>query len=274
MNFTTMFSGLALAAVLLAQNLLVVPARAHGIPLNFSHYIVVDHKNGNLEMIYNIFFASDVLKANYERFDTDKNGTVEEVESNNIFEQIKTKMTFRIDDQVVTPRSISKPSTLAQVSDLAYPFFQFFLDFGPISVPDKNSKFTLTNRFRLDIEDYQEVHFEFISVNLTTNNIDYYDDFTINGQIKKRAGEAGANQITGQNPESNSTILSPSQSAGIKKGEEKPTVPDPNLNSARTQKSTSKADQNSIRFSYNWWYIAAAATVLGGYVLYKRITKR
>jgi hypothetical protein len=263
MNFTTMFSGLAIAAVLLAQNLLGVPARAHGIPLNFSHYIVVDHKNGYLEMIYNIFFAGDVLKANYERFDTDKNGTVEEVESNNIFEQIKTKMTFRIGDQVVTPRSISKPNTLAQVSDLAYPFFQFFIDFGPISVPDKNSKFTLTNRFRLDIEDYQEVHYEFISVNLTTNNIDYYDDFTINGQIKKRAGEAA-----------NSTLLSPSQSAGIKKGEEKPTVPDPNLNSARTQKPAPKADQNSIRFSYNWWYIAAAATVLGGYVLYKRITKR
>jgi hypothetical protein len=185
-----------------------LPASAHGIPLDFSHYIVVDYKEGRLSMIYNIFFAQNKITENYQRFDENKDGVIDEVETTKLLDGVKEKMKFTVEKTTLTPFSISNVNTLAQVSDLAYPFVQFTIDFGPIEIPKQTTKFSAINKFRLPIEDYQEIHFEFIPSRLTTSNIDYYDDYTINGKIKE--GQSPTSQVASQDPKTNSTLLSPS----------------------------------------------------------------
>jgi hypothetical protein len=245
-----------------------LPTSAHGIPLDFSHYIVVDYKDGRLSMIYNIFFAQTKITENYQRFDENKDGVIDETETAKLFDGVKDKMKFMVEKTTLTPLSISNVNTLAQVSDLAYPFVQFTIDFGPIEIPKQTTKFSATNKYRLPIETYQEIHFEFIPSRLTTSNIDYYDDYTINGKIKEGVG--GTTQIASQDSKTNSTLLSPAQASTIKKGQENPTVADPNLDPART-----KTPQTNISplpsISYNWWYVGFAVLVLGSWLLYKRL---
>jgi hypothetical protein len=244
-----------------------LPASAHGIPLDFSHYIVVDYKEGRLSMIYNIFFAQNKITENYQRFDENKDGIVDATETAKLFDGVKDKMKFIVEKTTLTPLSISNANTLAQVSDLAYPFVQFTIDFGPIDIPQQTTKFSATNKYRLPIEDYQEIHFEFIPSHLSTSNIDYYDDYTINGKIKE--GQSPTSQVASQDPKTNSTLLSPSLASTIKKGEENPTVADPNLDPART-KTTPENSSAIVTISYNWWYVGFAVLVLGGWFLYKR----
>jgi hypothetical protein len=251
---------LLISALILPNSL---PASAHGIPLDFSHYIVVDYKEGRLSMIYNIFFAQNKITENYQRFDENKNGIIDEAETAKLYEGVKDKMKFTVEKTTLTPLSISNANTLAQVSDLAYPFVQFTIDFGPIEIPKQTTKFSAINKFRLPIEDYQEIHFEFIPSRLTTTNIDYYDDYTINGKIKE--GQSPTTQIASQDPKTNSTLLSPSLASTIKKGQENPTVADPNLDPTRI-----KNTQTNTTISYNWWYVGFAILVLGGWFLYKR----
>jgi hypothetical protein len=244
-----------------------LPATAHGIPLDFSHYVVVDYKDGRLSMIYNIFFAQNKITENYQRFDENKDGVIDQIESAKLFEGVKDKMKFTVEKTTLTPLSISNVNTLAQVSDLAYPFVQFTIDFGPIEIPKQTTKFSATNKYRLPIEDYQEIHFEFIPSRLTTSNIDYYDDYTINGKIKE--GASTNTQIASQDPKTNSSLLSPSLASTIKKGQENPTVVDPNLDPTRT-KSPSEKPLPLPTVSYNWWYVGFAVVVLGVWLLYKR----
>ncbi len=276
LKFVFQISQRLLCGIALFVSLLSVQNHAHGIPLTYSHYIVVDYREGRMVLLYTIFLNEDILKDEYKKYDTNDDKVVDEAETSRVYETlVKDKMEITFSETKLVPLSIRSFNSYETISDLAYPFISFTVDFGPATLPQTPEKFQIKSRLRLPIEDYQEIHYEFNPATLTVKNIDYYDDYTLNSLLKQGTTTlADQAQIASQNANVKSTLLAPTDAAGIKKGQQNPTVPDPNLDANRKNPKPSiesvEKQSQSFPFSLNWFWLLVLPIIGGIWYGYRK----
>jgi hypothetical protein len=259
-----------LHVILFVSTLFSVQTLAHGVPLTYSHYIVVDYREERMVLLYTIFFNEDIIKTEYKKYDTNDDKVVDESETSRVYEAlVKDKLKMNYETTTLAPLSIKSFNSFDTISDLAYPFISFTIDFGPATLPQTPTKFSIKNNLRLPIEDYQEIHYEFNPATLTVKNIDYFDDFTLNSLLKQGATTlADQAQIASQNANVKSTLLAPTDASGIKKGQQNPTVSDPNLDPNRKNPKQNAEPAKSSQPSNTWvslnWLWLLILPIMGG----------